>query len=83
MGKISIILIIGTIVLLVSTSLIFADPPDKNTKEVRKENMKIEHEGMEHEHGIKKEERKHLKEVERERRKYMMIMYIWSAHKYR
>ncbi len=80
MDKISIILIIGTITLLISTSLIFANPPDKTTKEVSKENMKIEHEGMEHERGINKEEREHMKKMER--REYMILMYIWSAQKY-
>ena len=40
MDKISIIFIIGSIVLLTSTSLIFANPPDKVVSELKKEERK-------------------------------------------
>ncbi len=83
MDKISIVLIIGSIVLLTSTSLIFANPPDKVVSESKKENTKTEHEGMNHERELKKGERKRPEKVANKRRKYMALMYVWISNKQR
>lgn len=76
MGRICIILIIGTVVLLTSTTFILANPPEKATMEVRKEHMKIEHEGTKHEREIKKEKRKNLMKAESMLRMHMLLKYI-------
>ena len=81
MDKISIILIIGAIVLLTSTSLTFANPQNKAVSESRKEYIKTEHEGMKHERELKKEERKRKEKAANKRRKYMALMYVWISNK--
>ena len=81
MDKISIILIIGAIALLTSTSLIFANPPNKAVSESRKDHIKTEHEEMKHERELKKEERKRLEKAANKRRNYMALMYIWASNK--
>ena len=76
MGKIGIILFIGTIGLLTSTTLILANPQEKATIEVRKERVEIEHEGTKHEREIKRKDRKNLMKAESMLRMHMLLMYI-------
>lgn len=78
MSKIGIILIIGTVNLLTSTTLILASPMEKATMEVRKEHMTIEHEGTTNELETKKNERKKLMKAKQMLRIRMLLMYIGS-----
>ena len=76
MGRTCIILIIGTVVLLTSTTFILANPPEKAIMEVRKEHMEIGHEGTKHEREIKKKERKNQMKPEGMLRMHVLLMYI-------